>query len=109
MPNRKANIRQRMALIIAQVVRDNMEDFHVAHLTDAQMKELNRLIRDAIYTAFVAMADGKRDAAASQWLSLMERMVPNYWENPKLMPSYKETKRFIKKHGQSPKLLLPES
>lgn len=86
-----------------------MEDFHVAHLTDAQMKELNPLIRDAIYTVLVAIEDGKSDASASQWLNLMERMVPNYWENPKLMPSYKETKRFMKKHGQSPKLLLPES
>ena len=41
------------AKVIASYVRDNMEDFHCKHLSDSQMKELNPLIRNAIYTALV--------------------------------------------------------
>jgi len=36
---------------IAMVIRNAMEDFHCKHLSDTQMKELNPLIRNAIYTA----------------------------------------------------------
>ena len=36
---------------ISIVIRNSMEDFHSKHLTDAQMKELNPVIRNAVYTA----------------------------------------------------------
>ena len=39
---------------IAIVVRNAMEDFHCKHLSDEQMKELNPIIRNAIYTALYA-------------------------------------------------------
>ena len=32
-----------------------MENFHTKHLTDAQMKELNPVIRNAVYTALYTM------------------------------------------------------
>jgi len=32
-----------------------MENFYVAHLTDTQMRELNPIIRNAVYTALHAM------------------------------------------------------
>jgi len=37
-----------LAKLIAAYVRNNIEDFHCKYLTDAQMKELNPLIRNAI-------------------------------------------------------------
>ena len=43
--------------VIASYVRDNMEDFHCKHLSDAQMRELNPLIRNAIYTALTDIED----------------------------------------------------
>ncbi len=43
---------------IAAYVRCFMEDFHCKHLTDAQMKELNPIIRNAIYTFLKDYADG---------------------------------------------------
>ena len=46
------------AKAIAAYVRFNMEDFHHKHLTDAQMKELNQLIRNAIYSFLKDEADG---------------------------------------------------
>ena len=40
---------------ISIVIRNAMEDFHSKHLSDAQMKELNPLIRNAVYTALYSM------------------------------------------------------
>ena len=40
-----------LAKAIASVVRNQMEDFHYKYLSDEQMKELNPIIRNSIYTA----------------------------------------------------------
>ena len=36
------------AKYISIVIRNAMEDFHTKHLSDAQMKELNPIIRNAV-------------------------------------------------------------
>ena len=41
--------------IISIVIRNAMEDFHTKHLSDDQMKELNPIIRNAVYTALFTM------------------------------------------------------
>lgn len=46
------------AKAIAAYIRLNMEDFHCEHLSNAQMKELNPLIRNAIYTFLVDEHNG---------------------------------------------------
>lgn len=46
---------QQWSMLIAGLVRNRMEDFHVEHLTDEQMQELNQLIRQAIFDALVAV------------------------------------------------------
>lgn len=61
---------------IALAVRDNIEDFHVKHLTDTQMKELNPLIRDAVYSFLKAHRKGVT------WLALHYQRIPSYWEEP---------------------------
>ena len=38
---------QALAMYIASVVRNAMEDFHGRHLSDEQMKELNPIVRNA--------------------------------------------------------------
>lgn len=81
------------------MVRDNIEDFHVAYLTDTQMKELNPLIRDAIYTGLVALEESKSDNSALEWLVQTAKMVPGYWENPRLTSGYKSFKRFIQRRN----------
>lgn len=43
----------RLAKSIAFHVRNAMEDFHVMYLSDEQMRELNPLIRNAIYTFLI--------------------------------------------------------
>lgn len=43
----------RLAKCIASYVRNGIEDFHVDYLSDEQMRELNPLIRNAVYTFLV--------------------------------------------------------
>jgi hypothetical protein len=57
-----------VAMFIAKKVRDAMEDFHVEHLTDDQMKVLNPIIRNAIYRALLVL-----DMARSGETSHLER------------------------------------
>jgi hypothetical protein len=72
-----------IASITAHVVRNEMEDFHVKNLTDDQMKELNPIIRNAIYTAIYALKHYDRPYAEA-FLHLHEIAVPSYWERPQL-------------------------
>lgn len=51
------NTLKRFAMILARYVRNNIEDFHVAYLSDKQMKELNPLIREGIFNSLFAIAN----------------------------------------------------
>jgi len=69
---------------IAMVIRNSMEDFHCEHLTDGQMKELNPIIRNAVYTALYAMVFHGDLEKADQFMRYHYSMIPDYWEEPKL-------------------------
>jgi hypothetical protein len=75
------------ALYIAMVVRNAMEDFHGKYLKDAQMAELNPIIRNAIYTALFAtlLSD---DPESVEFVKHNQRSIPSYWEPPQLLDSY---------------------
>lgn len=76
------------AKYIAMVVRNAMEDFHCAHLSDAQMKELNPIIRNAIVTALEAQALMETSPAAMRFVEYHVRMIPRYWEEPTLLNGF---------------------
>lgn len=71
------NDKNLLAKTIAAVVRNAMEDFHVKYLTDEQMKELNPIIRNAIYTIL------KREDLLLNYFMVF---VPEYWEDCKEIP-----------------------
>jgi hypothetical protein len=81
---------QRWSTLIAINVRNRMENFHSEHLSDAQMKELNPIIRNAIYESLHAIFLLKRGHNESQRLygarnvSYWLLMAPSYWEQPRL-------------------------
>lgn len=82
----KLTATQQLTLLIAMHVRNEMEDFHAEHLTDAQMKQLNPIIRQAIFdvVSFTNVepeteADKKQAAESIDWLV---KMIPDYWEVP---------------------------
>lgn len=79
-----------VAKYVAIVVRNAMEDFHAAHLTDAQMKELNPIIRNAVFTALYAMVRTGDSPAAQRFGDYHMRMIPSYWEEPELLPGFKD-------------------
>ena len=70
---------------ISIVIRNAMEDFHNKHLSDAQMKELNPLIRNAVYTALYSMQYYKDSFKAKEFMSYQLGMIPDYWEEPELI------------------------
>ena len=66
------NDKNLLAKTIAAFVRNSMEDFHVKYLTDEQMKELNPIIRNAIYTILQ-----REELLLGYFLTY----VPDYWED----------------------------
>lgn len=52
--------KNRMSKALAAMLRNKIEDFHVSYLSDDQMKELNPLLRNAIFT-FLTDFDGIRE------------------------------------------------
>lgn len=65
------------AKAIAAYVRCYMEDFHCEHLSDAQMKELNPIIRNAIYTFLKDDADDNFFAISGTCAC----NLASYWED----------------------------
>jgi hypothetical protein len=70
--------------LISIVIRNAMEDFHTKYLSNAQMKELNPIIRNAVYTALYSMHYCKDSMKLMEFISYQSDMIPDYWEEPEL-------------------------
>ena len=75
--------------LIAMIVRNEMEDFHVAHLSDKQMAELNPLVRKGIYNALFALANYDTDKYFAEFIHHHGSAIPKYWEDLELLPKFK--------------------
>ena len=78
------------AKYIAIVVRNAMEDFHCKHLSDEQMKELNPIIRNAIYTALYAYDAQNQSDLLKYFVDYHFMSIPKYWEEPEFVKGFKE-------------------
>ena len=76
------------AKFIAMVIRNAMEDFHCEHLSDGQMRELNPIIRNSVYTALHAFQHYERSPQAKKFVDFQSRLIPDYWESPEMMSDY---------------------
>jgi hypothetical protein len=72
------------------VVRNALEDFHARHLSDAQMAELNPLIRNAVFTAVHAINSLRTSRAAEEFVNFHRGLIPSYWERPVLLDDFQE-------------------
>jgi hypothetical protein len=89
LPKEAKRALQTWAKVIAMHVRNKMEDFHCRHLTNDQMKELNPIIRNAIYETlrqlfFLKKGTDKQLHVAIQSIHSLFRLLPDYWEDPDL-------------------------
>lgn len=73
-------VEDRTAKLIAAIVRNKMEDFHCKYLSDAQMAEINPIIRNAVYTALIQMREHPIAMRA-----YYRMYVPPYWEDCELV------------------------
>ena len=78
------------AKYIAIVVRNAMEEFHSKYLSDEQMRELNPIIRNAIYTALYTSTYYKNSTRIQTFVEEQMAMIPPYWEEPELISAFKE-------------------
>ncbi len=78
----------RIAKFIAIVVRNAMENFHSQRPSDAQMKELNPTIRNAIFTALQALRLKDQSFGARLFVEFQSALIPSYWEEPHLLDDY---------------------
>lgn len=81
------------AMFISMVIRNAIEDFHARHLSDAQMSELNRIIRNAVFTALHAVGQARRSEGARAFVQFHRACIPDYWEKPELLYDYIQTLR----------------
>jgi hypothetical protein len=86
---------QELAMYLASVVRNAMEDFHCRYLSDEQMKELNPIIRNAIYTALYARENYGRSVAAQSFVDFSVRLIPSYWEEPTLTDDFLKSVKYF--------------
>lgn len=77
------------AKYIAIVIRNAMEDFHHANLSDEQMKTLNPIVRNAIYTALYAFVNQNESSKSRRFIQYQLEMIPIYWEDPELLTDFK--------------------
>ena len=82
---------QCLSKYIGIVVRDAMEGFHHKYLSDEQMKELNPIIRNAIFTALYAHAISETSPTAQRFMSEKLARIPGYWENPELLQGFEKS------------------
>jgi hypothetical protein len=83
------------AMFIAMVVRNAMEDFHCRHLSDEHMKELNRIIRNAICTAMHAVKRLNVSRGAKAFVDFHTRAIPKYWERPVVLQDFLEMESLL--------------
>jgi hypothetical protein len=86
------------AKLLAMIVRNSMEDFHAEHLSDAQMKELNPIIRNAILNGLHALGN-QSDMRVQRFLEFHEMVIPSYWEEPRLTDEYISNLKAFDKEG----------
>jgi hypothetical protein len=82
---------QDLAVYIAMVVRNAMEDFHCENLSDEQMKELNPIVRDEICTALHAFQNYEDSDVNKKFVNFHVRSILKYWARPVLIDDYLES------------------
>ncbi len=73
--------RQIFSKCVAMVVRNAMDEFHSKYLSDEQMRELNPIIRNAIYTTSYAFDHMHLSDKAERYITYHLSMIPDYWED----------------------------
>ena len=98
--------RQQEAMFVAMEVRNIMEEFHVKHLSDEQMKELNPLIRQGIANGlelwdefrYIEETNKQKDNLA-KYVIFTLASIPDYWEAPEDNFYKKFNKKQSEKHA----------
>lgn len=84
----KLNPKQQHVMVVAMYLRNAMEDFHVKHLSDEQMAELNPIIRQTLFDVMTIIEDDDVDRQADS-MGCLVGMISPYLEVPD-KPSFEQ-------------------
>lgn len=86
-------VERQTAVLLASAIRTAIEDFHVRHLSDAAMAELNPIIRDTLFTCLVAIRESvaNKNSGAAAYLRVTHLLEESYWEPPVLREDFGPT------------------
>ncbi|MFQ5752010.1 MAG: hypothetical protein ACE5HI_08435 [bacterium] len=59
------------------------------------MKELNPIVRNAIYTGLQALRHYDRSEGARSFADFQKMLIPNYWEQPELLTDFVESVKMM--------------
>jgi hypothetical protein len=82
------SLEQQAAMLMATVVRNDMEDFRSAYLSEVQMASLDPIIRNALYTALHAMKRMNTSAPARDFVRFHTMCIGTDWEPPTLTQEF---------------------
>jgi len=91
----------KITLIISKYIRDEIEDFHGKYLSDEQMKELNPIIRQALFNILTIFDISQTPEtcdyklAAQDLVNGLKQTLPDYWELPNKETPWKELDELI--------------
>lgn len=87
-----------LAMFFSIVERNALEGFHQAYLSNAQMKELNPIIRNAAFTALYALLTMDRSDHSRRYVDYQSQHIPPYWEQPELLDGFLQS---LKDRGEA--------
>ena len=74
------DIDQQITLMVSMHIRESMEGFHAEYLDDGQMKELNQIIRQAVFDVLFCLRQAPQ--LSSKPIRQLVLAIPYYWEIP---------------------------
>lgn len=80
----KLDRQQKHVLLMAVFVRNALEDFHVQHLNDEQMHELNVAVRSGLSRGVKFLEEGANSPTSEAYFELLVEQIPSYWELPEI-------------------------
>jgi hypothetical protein len=84
-----ADIDSFIASMVAMGVRDALHDQGVdKDLSTEVLAKINATVRDGAYTVLHCM--GNTAESAQLYLGFLEQLLPDYWQDPKLLAAYTE-------------------
>lgn len=84
MKHNDQDVMKTASMIIAQILKDELEDFRIKHIPKETTPELDDLIKNGIYNALFSLVNSDIDNSCLSNITDAMVKIPSYWEAPQL-------------------------